>query len=77
MHEVTTVEPLYRDTPEMRTSPLIRTPCMIPATLHKEVYKITPEMRTPSLVRTLKAAPTVSGMEGFHCIIVFISAEIF
>ena len=26
-----TVEPLYRDTPEMRTSPLIRTPCMVPA----------------------------------------------
>ena len=27
-----TVEPLYNDTPEMRTSPLIRTPPMIPAT---------------------------------------------
>ena len=31
MH-VCTVEPLYKDTPEMRTSPLIRTPCMVPAT---------------------------------------------
>ncbi len=27
-----TVEPLYKDTPEMRTSPLIRTLCMAPAT---------------------------------------------
>ena len=26
------VEPLYKDTPEMRTSPLIRTPPMAPAT---------------------------------------------
>ena len=29
---VCTVEPLYNDTSEMRTSPLIRTPCMAPAT---------------------------------------------
>ena len=29
---VTTVGPLYKDTPEMRTSPLIRTLCMAPAT---------------------------------------------
>ena len=35
-----TVEPLYKDTPEMRTSPLIRTPCTVPATYtHREVYK--------------------------------------
>ena len=27
-----TVEPLYKDTPEMRTSLLIRTPCIVPAT---------------------------------------------
>ena len=26
------VEPLYKDTPEMRTPPLIRTPCTVPAT---------------------------------------------
>ena len=29
---VATVEPLYKDTPEMRTSPLIRTLHMVPAT---------------------------------------------
>ena len=28
----TTVEPLCKDTPEMRTAPLIRTSCMVPAT---------------------------------------------
>ena len=27
-----TVEPLYKDTSEMRTSSLIRTPCMVPVT---------------------------------------------
>ena len=27
-----TVEPLCKDTPEMRTSPLIRTSCTVPAT---------------------------------------------
>jgi hypothetical protein len=27
-----TVEPLYKDTPEMRISPLIRTPSVVPAT---------------------------------------------
>lgn len=34
------------DTPEVRTS-LIRTLCMVPATMYIELYKITPEMRTP------------------------------
>ena len=29
---VDTEEPLYKDTPEMRISPSIRTPCMVPAT---------------------------------------------
>jgi hypothetical protein len=46
-----TVEPLYKDTPEMSTSPIIRTPSMAPATL--KVYKTNPEMRTPPLIRTL------------------------
>jgi hypothetical protein len=44
-------EPLYKDTPEMRTSPLIRTPSMVPGTLKS--VQTTPEMRTPPLIRTL------------------------
>jgi hypothetical protein len=63
------VETLYKDTPEMRTSPLIRTPSMAPAAYR--VYKTPPEnlMRTPPLIRTLRAGPRVSGIEGFHCIV--------
>ena len=34
--------------PEMRTSPLIRTPCTVML-----VYQTTPEMKTPPLIRTL------------------------
>ena len=50
MRKQATSEPLYKDTPEMRTSPLIRTPYMVPA---PGVYKTSPEMRTPPLIRTL------------------------
>ena len=48
---VTTVELLYKDIPEMRTPPLIKTLEAVP-----DVYKVVPEMRTPhfiSLIRTL------------------------
>ena len=31
-HWINTVKPIYKDTPEMRTSPLIRTLRMVPAT---------------------------------------------
>ena len=34
-----TVEPLYKDTPEVRTSPLTRTLCLFPCQLHREVSK--------------------------------------
>ena len=41
----TTVESLYEDTPEMMTSPLIRTPTHGPSYI--EVHKTIPEIRTP------------------------------
>ena len=47
-----TVESLHKDTPEMRTSPLIQDTTY---QIHREVYKTTPEMRTPPLIRTLEA----------------------
>ena len=54
-----TVEPLYKDTPEMRTSPLIGTLGMVQATfVHRKVYRPTPEMRTPPLIRTLEGVPS-------------------
>ena len=44
MQSTYTVESLYKDTPEMRTSPLIRTPCIVPVvsfnqdTMHSPSY---------------------------------------
>ena len=58
-----TVEPLFKDTPELKTPPLIRTPCT-QSQLHGEVYKTTPEMRTPPL---LEAVSRVFGIEELHC----------
>lgn len=43
----TTVEPLYTGTPEMRTSPLIRIPLIVPTTQRYVKKKGIPEMRTP------------------------------
>ena len=40
-----TVEPLYNDSPEIRTS--IRTPHCLWSQLDRVVYKTTPEMKTP------------------------------
>ena len=56
------MEPLYKDPPEMRTSPLIRTPCMhVWSQLYIEkCIKTSPEMRTPI------AVSRVSEIEGFH-----------
>ena len=47
----TTVEPLYKDTSETRTSPLSGHYAW--SQLHKEVYKTTPEMKRTPLIRTL------------------------
>ena len=48
---VITVELLYKDIPEMRTPPLIKTLEAVP-----DVYKVVPEISTPhfiSLIRTI------------------------
>ena len=49
---VYTVEPLYKDAPEMRTSSLFRIPCMVPAALCRTMDKTTPEMGTTPLIMT-------------------------
>ena len=61
------VEPLYKDSPEMRTSPLIRTPSStVPAT--KTVYKTTPELNEDtSLNQDIDTLSCPKGwLEKFH-----------
>ena len=47
------MEPLYKDTPEIRIPPLARTPSKVPAKYIEKYNKSTPEMRTPPLITTL------------------------
>ena len=59
----TTVEPRLPDTPEMRTSTIMRTLCLVRNATSIDLHTIrTPEMRPPrySVKRTLDMAPTVS-----------------
>jgi hypothetical protein len=60
---IDTVEPRLADTPEKRTSTIMRTPCPVRNAISIDLHTIrTPEMRTPrySVKRTLGLAPTVS-----------------
>ena len=63
-----TVESLYKNTPEMRTFPLIRAPsaCMVPVTSKSHDIKQPLKCGPPPLIRTVYAVPRVSGIEGFH-----------
>ena len=57
-----TVEPRLTDTPEMRSSTIMRTLCSVRNAISIDLHIIrTPEMRTPrySVKRTLGLAPTV------------------
>ena len=59
--------PLYKDTPEMRTSSLIGASCTAPSYyILKEVQETTPEMRILPPIGTYYAVPTVSRIERFH-----------
>ena len=49
------MEPLYMDTPEMRTSPFNQDATHSPSYIVMYIYKSTPEMRTPPLIRSLNS----------------------
>jgi hypothetical protein len=58
-----TVEPCLTDTPEKRTSTIMRTPCLVRNAISIDLHTIrTPEKRPPrySVKRTLALAPTES-----------------
>ena len=54
------VEPLYKDTPEIKDTSLNRTLSSSPSSMFVYFYT--------SLIRTLSSGPIVSRLEGFHCI---------